>query len=267
MFSIKDKEARSLDKSAGSNMNASEAGPPRSGGAHDALKALPLGGQRYLPTRALRFGSAEDDRNAGGSTGELQRPGSTLPLRLALPQKDALDEPVGEIVGRGLAGEVREDPSDSAFVVKSFGGNRKAAEIESRLFNKFYGEFSSEIFEKSAQFYMRMLRVPGKPLDEWRRDELPANSRQLFVQMICDMCDLEIIHGDLHSGNVMFDEKTNRFWPIDFSNLYDDYYANFAGVAGLIDGSNSARFEKIMERLPEMIEHDVPEPNSATGRT
>ncbi|EOS0350008.1 hypothetical protein E8E21_RS27030, partial [Escherichia coli] len=23
------------------------------------------------------------------------------------------------------------------------------------------------------------------------------------------------MHGDLHMGNILFDEKNNRFWPID----------------------------------------------------
>ncbi|HFS3710040.1 TPA: phosphotransferase, partial [Escherichia coli] len=34
-----------------------------------------------------------------------------------------------------------------------------------------------------------------------------------------------IIHGDLHMGNILFDEKNNRFWPIDFSNSYEHYYS------------------------------------------
>ncbi|MCI5310305.1 hypothetical protein E4497_17575 [Escherichia coli] len=26
-------------------------------------------------------------------------------------------------------------------------------------------------------------------------------------------------------GNILFDEKNNRFWPIDFSNSYEHYYS------------------------------------------
>ncbi|ELD0507598.1 TPA: hypothetical protein R2V76_004752 [Escherichia coli] len=26
-------------------------------------------------------------------------------------------------------------------------------------------------------------------------------------------------------GNILFDENSHRFWPIDFSNSYDNYYS------------------------------------------
>ncbi|HAV9618982.1 TPA: hypothetical protein JLG79_004577 [Escherichia coli] len=39
------------------------------------------------------------------------------------------------------------------------------------------------------------------------------------------MGESKIIHGDLNTRNILFDEKNNRFWPIDFSNSYEHYYS------------------------------------------
>ncbi|EES4628275.1 hypothetical protein EZQ75_003213 [Escherichia coli] len=68
-----------------------------------------------------------------------------------------------------------------------------------------------------------MLEVPGVPLT--RMSQFPENADKMFLDMIIDMGESKIIHGDLHMGNILFDEKNNRFWPIDFSNSYERYYS------------------------------------------
>ncbi|WP_425470826.1 hypothetical protein [Trinickia fusca] len=155
----------------------------------------------------------------------------------------------GKILGSGLCGTVREDTEFPGFVVKSFGKSIDLAHAESALFNKYYGEGSSEVFSKDNNIFMRMLRVPGKPLSSCSQDELPTNSEELFLRMITDLNDHGIMHGDLHAGNIMYDKDSSRFWPIDISNSYDAYYADPL-ARGFVDIDNETRFQNILKKLP-----------------
>jgi len=214
------------------------------------LKSLAPGLQHYAHDATIAG-------PVGGNRGRSRFPGGKSRLGLTLPVSSIPDEASqGALVGSGLAGEVREDPDNNGFVVKSGAWTREEAEQESELFNRFYGEHSSEVFEKNGRVFMRMLRVPGRPLSQLLPGDLPDNSRLLFAQMICDLNDLKIIHGDLHSGNVMYDKETNRFWPIDLSNSYDSYYA-YTGDPYLLDLDNIRRFEQIMRKLPPMPSNDA----------
>lgn len=67
-----------------------------------------------------------------------------------------------------------------------------------------------------------MLEVPGVPL--MKMSKFPEDADKMFLDMIIDMGESKIIHGDLHMGNILFDTNSHRFWPIDFSNSYDSYY-------------------------------------------
>ena len=67
-----------------------------------------------------------------------------------------------------------------------------------------------------------MLEVPGVPLT--KMSQFPEDADKMFLDMIIDMGESKIIHGDLHMGNILFDANSHRFWQIDFSNSYDGYY-------------------------------------------
>lgn len=62
--------------------------------------------------------------------------------------------------------------------------------------------------------------------------------------MISDLNDVGMIHGDLHSGNIMFDKDSNRFWPIDLSNAYDSYYESSSYGRAVMDIDNEKDLDK-----------------------
>ncbi|MGY4730874.1 OspG family effector kinase [Burkholderia pyrrocinia] len=189
----------------------------------------------------------------------MARPQATQPLNFVVrsvrarrPVALTLNIPktseAGAVLGRGLCGEVREDLEHDGFVVKEFRADRSVANAECELFKKVYGEESAKVFEKDGQTYLRMLRVPGKPLNAC--DELPANSRELFLSMLADLGDLKIIHGDLHAGNIMYDAGSGKFWPIDMSNAYEAYYST-PSAREFMDRDNQQRFDQIIRSLPD----------------
>lgn len=156
----------------------------------------------------------------------------------------------GELLGSGLCGDVRRDVDHKGFVLKSFTRfSKDDAQRECQLFLKVYGEGSAEVVEKNDSVYLRMLEVPGKALVHCISSELPSNADELFLRMIADLNEVGIIHGDLHSGNIMYDYDSNRFWPIDLSNAYDAYYEESHAGRKFMDIDNQKRFEQIMSKL------------------
>ena len=127
-------------------------------------------------------------------------------------------------IGRGLAGEVFKDQDNLGYVIKRYNNASSSdAQKECLLFNRYYGEGSAELFSENGRTCLRMLEVPGVPLT--KMSQFPEDADKMFLDMIIDMGESKIIHGDLHMGNILFDENSHRFWPIDFSNSYDNYYS------------------------------------------
>lgn len=134
------------------------------------------------------------------------------------------DIPSRTCIGRGLAGEVFKDTDNPGYVIKRYNKTHSGdVQKECQLFNIYYGEGSAELFTENGHTCLRMLEVPGVPLT--RVSQFPKNADKMFLDMIIDMGESKITHGDLHMGNILFDEKSNRFWPVDFSNSYEHYYS------------------------------------------
>ncbi|WP_339057136.1 hypothetical protein [Candidatus Regiella endosymbiont of Tuberolachnus salignus] len=155
----------------------------------------------------------------------------------------------GEIIGQGAAGIVRKDPKNPGFVIKNFNKNYELACTEAKLFNQYYGEGSAEVLSDGNPIRVRMLKVPGKSLDKCEFDELPKDSKLLFLKMISELNELKIIHGDMHPGNIMFDPTNKRFWPIDLSNGYSNYYSSHE-ARNMMNIDDEHRFNVIMQLLP-----------------
>ncbi|WP_341661765.1 RIO1 family regulatory kinase/ATPase [Vibrio sp.] len=179
------------------------------------------------------------------SVSHKRRP-KKLGLSLTMPKETTK----GSLLGTGLCGEVRRDLAHEGFVLKSFSRySKELAQKECSLFIRIYGEGSAEVIEEADGLYLRMLEVPGVSLDKCNPSELPDNARELFFQMISDLNEAGIIHGDLHSGNIMYDRDANRFWPIDLSNAYDSYYDSSPHGRALMDIDNEKRFKQVMRKL------------------
>lgn len=199
-----------------------------------------------------------------------------LRLNLSIPLETANEEQ-GAVIGQGLVGEVRESPLDKTIVIKAVVTTYQQAKQESDLFNRYYGSDTSEVMnppapgeqgaEGNKKYYIKMLKIPGKTLAQYvyqgATDKLPQNSRALFRKMIGDLNELRIIHVDLHAKNILFDEKTQRFWPIDFSNSYSRYFGEEGeetspAQKALMNMDDQHRFDAIMQLLPSE-ESDVPD--------
>ncbi|WP_249439653.1 OspG family effector kinase [Escherichia coli] len=160
------------------------------------------------------------------------------------------DIPPSPCIGRGLAGEVFKDPDNPGYVIKRYNkANSSDAQKECHLFNTYYGEGSAELFTEKEHTCLRMLEVPGVPLT--RLSQFPENADKMFLDMIIDMGESKIIHGDLHMGNILFDEQNNRFWPIDFSNSYEHYYSLDKNSKLFVNEMADREFCSILKSLRE----------------
>lgn len=71
-----------------------------------------------------------------------------------------------------------------------------------------------------------MIRVPGIHLNALYTEDIPKNLEELYLQLICKLNDIGIIHADLNISNLLYDKETNTLFPIDFRNIYYEYYSS-----------------------------------------
>ncbi|EPE8326188.1 RIO1 family regulatory kinase/ATPase [Escherichia albertii] len=153
-------------------------------------------------------------------------------------------------IGSGLEGDVFKDKNNPGFVIKRYHTSDDAGE-ECELFNRFYGEGSAEVFVENGKTHLRMLEVPGTPLK--KLSEFPKDSEKLFLNMIIDMAEHKIIHGDLHMENILYDESAHRFWPIDFSNSYDRYYSLDGDEKSFANELSESDFSSVLTALRNRV--------------
>lgn len=142
-------------------------------------------------------------------------------------------EPVlGKLIGEGSTAEVFEDVNDSSALYKKYDlvGNQyneilEIAKQESDLFNAFYGDEASVVIRHGGDVHLRMLRVPGTPLSDIDTADIPDNLESLYLQLICKLNELGIIHYDLNTGNMLYDKESESLFPIDFCDIYTEYYS------------------------------------------
>lgn len=152
------------------------------------------------------------------------------------------DPILGKLIGEGSTAEVFEDVNDSSALYKKYdlADNQynevlEMARQESDLFNAFYGDEASVVIRHGGDVYLRMLRVPGTPLSEIDTADIPDNLESLYLHLICKLNELGVIHYDLNTGNMLYDKESERLFPIDFRDIYTEYYAATKNDKEIID--------------------------------
>ncbi len=71
---------------------------------------------------------------------------------------------------------------------------------------------------------MRMYRVPGRTIPQLPANTLPLDAVERYVDMLEKLNHVGILHGDLHEGNIMWDDEAKIFHRIDIYNVKDQYF-------------------------------------------
>lgn len=191
--------------------------------------------------------------------GPKRRPGLMLNLNIdtsitPLERRKLEYQKQGILVASGSFGLVIRDPNDASVLIKDVGQGYEAAKVESKFFNQFYGEESSQVYQDgNGDVFLKMLKVPGIPVADLSTEKMPDNAKELFLKMVSDLSDANIYHRDLHLGNVMYDAENKRFWPIDFESAIDfksnEHLKNHQADAAMFEKSLQYLVKQKLDKL------------------
>lgn len=165
------------------------------------------------------------------------------------------EETLGKFIAGGVRGIVYQDKTDNEYVIKRFkwrvtpshreaeafsdipskhpwhplmpvGRRLNSAQEEARLFCRYYGEGAAEVMHDDHDVYVRMRRIPGVPIRHV--EKFPGDAIERFVDMLGHLNAAGVMHGDLHSGNILYHADGKRFFPVDLSNIRSRYFAGTA---------------------------------------
>lgn len=163
---------------------------------------------------------------------------------------------LGKLIASGTEGKVYQDANNKHFYIKKPYINDSYIESKMReqvnCFNKYYGEGSAAFIENEGIFYIRMYKVPGIPISNIDDKIFPASAQERFQHMICDLGDRGIMHVDLNFKNILYDKKTNTFYPIDFSNGHETYHSGSKNIKNLINSVSEMMYNWALKYI---IEH------------
>lgn len=189
---------------------------------------------------------------------------------------------LGEIIGKGDFGTVYKDSRNEGFYIKKMNPrlqrtsdiNIKAmADGEAEAFRHFYGPESAKVYvSEKGIIYNRMYKIPGLPLEDVPENSLPLDAVERFVDMIEKMVNVNIIHADLNTNNIMWDAESKMFFPIDISNVKQNFFKGSPDFKAAQNRHSEEYWgyaiEAIKEKMvssPELGLEPRPEPKSVAG--
>lgn len=131
------------------------------------------------------------------------------------------------------------------------------AKEEVDYFRKYYGENAAKVIFTDNDVYIEMLKIPGKRMDEIPKGGFRFNAPEKFWEMIVKLDRKEIWHGDISPHNVLYDDKTNTFYPVDISNRAEKYNDLELSInSNDIDTTLSlSEIESSLKRIKENLEY------------
>lgn len=194
---------------------------------NDYAFALEVEQTRKIPPWAKRF---KKDAHPEAGTSQLM---STISLMKPDDPVHKVDFNLGRFIGDGNNGQVFVDADDTTYLIKKlipdgFSSSASIAEDaahEVAMFKLYYGEDSAmHLIDENKNSYIRMYKIPGKALDDLAVGSLPDNADEKFVDMIERLDSVGIMHDDLHSENILWDDDSQTFFPIDIKNIKEKYF-------------------------------------------
>lgn len=124
---------------------------------------------------------------------------------------------------------IYEDRNDKNYLVKTLrmDSDNVLPDLheECELFNRYYGAHSASISIHRGKTYLRMCRLPGRPLHEV--NIFHEGAEVFFFSMLESMESRGIYHSDLTFDNVLYCAQKNRFYPVNMtSNALERLHAS-----------------------------------------
>ncbi|NDL64850.1 OspG family effector kinase [Acerihabitans arboris] len=201
---------------------------PTNGLFNERSFALDIEHYGTIPPWAKRF-KISPRNEPSGSTQDMS-------VRVFDPDDESIvhEFSFGETVGEGDFGLVLKDAKDPDFYIKKMHARsdedsdidiEALAKKEAETFRQFYGPDSAKVFkDDKGNVYNRMYKIPGRTLESVPEGSLPRDAIERYVDMLEKMNVENIIHADLHTGNIMWDGESNMFFPIDITNIKPSYF-------------------------------------------
>lgn len=205
-----------------------------------------------IPSWAERF-----KKVLGGESFSVENIETIAALHPNIPEHK-LDFHLGKKLGqRSSEGEVFLDADDVRYVIKRYyyDYNLSSVKHNAEVFQRYYGEGSAEaLCGEDGKYYLRMYKVPGKFLRDLPSYSLPRDAVNRYVDMLEKLNKVGIMHGQLHSENIFWDEDSQTFFPIDLCNMKEWYFnGNRDEAKETKDLLDSVFFDDILEQIDDKV--------------
>ncbi|MFK4064178.1 dermonecrotic toxin domain-containing protein [Brucella anthropi] len=167
---------------------------------------------------------------------------------------------LGPKIGEGGEGVVYAS-RDGKSVYKLFRGEVSGNKIpdyiqqEADCLNTYYGNAFAKPILENGHGYIKMGKLPGVTLESVTPNSLPQGAFDELKGVLKKMEDLGIYHQDLQFKNILFDQSTGKFYPVDMQSLPRDLMVPGNGLYESEISTYTLRKEELLQRFKtELLE-------------